>query len=229
MTGVQTCALPISGNFDGQGLSFGFLQWNFGRGTLQPLLVEMQKQGPKSFEKHFTRVVAGRTVNLAPTIIGVCRMSPEEAVKWCAERQDSGGRFTKAYSHWVAAFRDLGADPGFQAIQRQFARPYMDGAKRYMAKYGFRTERALVLLFDIVVQMGSVTAQSQKRFYGAIADSAHEQDRLVALARAVGPQAGPWEADVLSRKLCIARGYGVVHGRPYNLMNDFGVDDGPVR
>ena len=31
----------LTGNFDGQGVSFGALQWNFGQGTLQPLLQEM--------------------------------------------------------------------------------------------------------------------------------------------------------------------------------------------
>lgn len=31
----------LSGNFDGQGISYGLLQWNFGQGTLQPLLISM--------------------------------------------------------------------------------------------------------------------------------------------------------------------------------------------
>ncbi len=36
-TGIPDCFCGISGDFDGQGISFGVLQWNFGQGTLQPL------------------------------------------------------------------------------------------------------------------------------------------------------------------------------------------------
>ena len=32
------CFCGIAGNFDGQGLSFGALQWNLGQGTLQPMV-----------------------------------------------------------------------------------------------------------------------------------------------------------------------------------------------
>jgi hypothetical protein len=45
------------------------------------------------------------------------------------------------------------------------------------------------------------------------------------MARAVASAANPrWYDDVLARKLCVAVGQGVVHGRAYNLMADFGVD-----
>lgn len=43
-TGVPDCFCGISGDFDGQGISFGVLQWNFGQGSLQPLLQEMVTQ-----------------------------------------------------------------------------------------------------------------------------------------------------------------------------------------
>ena len=39
------CFCGITGDFDGQGISFGALQWNLGQGSLQPLLQEM-------FENH---------------------------------------------------------------------------------------------------------------------------------------------------------------------------------
>ena len=38
------CFAGLSGDFDGQGISFGALQWNFGKGSLQPLLLEMNTQ-----------------------------------------------------------------------------------------------------------------------------------------------------------------------------------------
>src|SRR3954454_17259486 len=39
------CFCGVTGDFDGQGISFGALQWNIGQGSLQPLLHEM-------FQKH---------------------------------------------------------------------------------------------------------------------------------------------------------------------------------
>ena len=38
------CFCGVAGDFDGQGISFGALQWNLGQGTLQPLLSEMFEQ-----------------------------------------------------------------------------------------------------------------------------------------------------------------------------------------
>src|SRR5262245_35357675 len=39
-TGRPLNPAGLAGNFDGQGLSFGMLQWNIGTGSLQPLLRE---------------------------------------------------------------------------------------------------------------------------------------------------------------------------------------------
>lgn len=41
------CFAAIAGNFDGQGISFGALQWNFGQETLQALLKEMLAEHPE--------------------------------------------------------------------------------------------------------------------------------------------------------------------------------------
>ena len=39
--GVPDCFAEIAGDFDGQGISFGACQWNFGQKTLQPMLMAM--------------------------------------------------------------------------------------------------------------------------------------------------------------------------------------------
>ena len=36
----------VTGNFDGQGLSYGILQWNFGQGTLQPIFKNLFARYP---------------------------------------------------------------------------------------------------------------------------------------------------------------------------------------
>jgi peptidoglycan hydrolase-like protein with peptidoglycan-binding domain len=40
-TAAPECFCGLAGNFDGQGISFGVLQWNLGQGTLQPMLRDM--------------------------------------------------------------------------------------------------------------------------------------------------------------------------------------------
>jgi hypothetical protein len=222
----------LSGNFDGQGISFGFLQWNLGRGTLQPLLLAMYAEGPATFVRCFTQPVEtapfnSQTVNLAPDILRVCReLGPDGAVAWAEGRQDSGHRLLP---HWVKAFKAISAEPGFQKLQRRHAAPYMNRARGYMATFGFKTERALALLFDICVQMGSIGPGSRARYAAAtVGRKLAEPQKLEALARTVAPQGGRWAADVLSRKLTIALGKGIVHGRPYNIAKDFGLADGPL-
>src|SRR5262245_6138993 len=43
----------LTGNFDGQGLSFGLMNWNFGTGSLQPLLKEFLSKHPDRFRAAF--------------------------------------------------------------------------------------------------------------------------------------------------------------------------------
>jgi hypothetical protein len=217
----------LSGNFDGQGVSFGFLQWNFGQGTLQALLKAMQKNGPETFKRCCSVPVLSRGVtDLSADLMAVCDMPPAQAVRWWADRQDGGHRLLP---HWVQVFRNLAAEPGYQAMQRKAAEePYWRLAVQYVREFGFTSERGLALCFDICVQMGSVTAKSQRRYTAAVSSGASEVARLEALARAVGPQAGQWERDVLSRKLTIALGSGVVHGRAYHLERDFGLTMDPI-
>ena len=46
--------------------------------------------------------------------------------------------------------------------------------------------------------------------------------RIVANRRAEAANPA-WVEDVRARKLCIANGYGVVHGIPYDLEGQFGI------
>src|SRR5713226_9197492 len=47
------CFAGLSGDFDGQGISFGVLQWNLGQGSLQPLLREMDHAQPEILKQIF--------------------------------------------------------------------------------------------------------------------------------------------------------------------------------
>src|SRR5438128_7569024 len=47
------CFAGLSGDFDGQGISFGVLQWNLGQGSLQPLLQKINTTHPDIVESIF--------------------------------------------------------------------------------------------------------------------------------------------------------------------------------
>jgi len=49
------CFAGLSGDFDGQGISFGVLQWNLGQGSLQPLLRKIIKAEPEMVESIFAQ------------------------------------------------------------------------------------------------------------------------------------------------------------------------------
>jgi len=87
-------------------------------------------------------------------------------------------------------------------------------------------------MFDIAVQNGSVDrggAGAKMRDDFELINptlSTHEQEveRMRVIARRRAEVARPqWRTDVLSRKMTIAEGSGVVRGRSYDLEDDFGI------
>ena len=47
------CFACVAGDFDGQGISFGALQFNLGQETLQPILAELDRRHPALMEEIF--------------------------------------------------------------------------------------------------------------------------------------------------------------------------------
>jgi hypothetical protein len=221
----------LAGNFDGAGISFGVIQYNLYSKTLQPVIRDMYAAGPQTFRRCMTHVVQGKAIDLTDELLRVCAMAPAAAVQWAQARQDTGGRFLPHYDHWVRAFKALATVDGFNVVQRKHASRYMERAQGYVKSYGFKSERALALMFDISVQCGSITLGSWTRYQAAtVGRVLTEQKKLEALARAVQFQdSRAWvQRDILSRKLTIATGVGIVHGRSYNLHRDFGITDARI-
>jgi len=216
------CFAGLSGDFDGQGLSFGVAQWNFGQGSLQPLLKEALASYPE--------VLAGIFHEHLDTLRAVL---------------DSGGRdddlaFARAIENtrthainepWRGMFKALGRSPEFQNTQLKHAGMLLASARRWMDAYGLYSQRALALMFDIAVQNGSIAAPTAARIRAecaALSADLSRADRELASLRIVAncraEAAKPeWVADVRQRKLCIAEGMGRVHGVAYDLESQFGL------
>ncbi len=216
---VPECFSGLAGDFDGQGMSLGVLQWNFGQGTLQPLLSQM-------LAKHSTTMTRIFHAHL-PVLRAVLNDSPTGQLQWVRSIQAPSRRLVEP---WAGMFKSLGRTDQYQQIQLKAAGRLLGRARTLCASYGLGTERGVALMFDILAQNGSISAtveatiRQEFRGLGSLrgADREVGRMRVIAIRRAEAalPQ---WVADVRARKLTIAEGAGSVHGKRYELAGMYGI------
>jgi hypothetical protein len=215
-TGVPDCFCGLAGDFDGQGLSFGVVQWNLGQGTLQPLLNEMltvhEAVLRSIFHDHFAELQNMLTANR------------NAQLQWARSIQHPV-RHT-IYEPWKGIFQALGRTPEFQAIQVEHAEALHAAAQNLCRRFGVTSERAIALMFDIRVQNGSIDQTTEARIrsdFAAIAPN-DEVARLRSIAnRRAEAASARFVEDVRIRKLTIANGRGTVHGVTWDLEAQFGI------
>ncbi|WP_102126977.1 hypothetical protein [Deinococcus planocerae] len=212
----------VAGSFDGQGVSFGVLQWNFGQGTLAPLLLGMEARDPGAFAAIF----GADTAQVRAALVG----PPAAQAAFAAGLQGSGGQLQP---RWKDRFVRLGLHAPYQDVQLEAAGTRLEAAKGLAREYGLVTERGLALMFDIITQNGGIAARTREAIQGAeAAERARlgrllgEIERLGLIARERAAAASPrWQGDVLARKLTIVQGRGTVHGTRWDLGSQFGLGD----
>ena len=187
-----SCFSALTGDFDGQGLSFGALQWNIGQGSLQPLFRQMLETHPDlhSFVNGelADQLAFSRTIQTANHI----------------------------HEPWRTLLIELGQSPECWTAQTSLAAKAYQSALRLCDRFQLTSERAVALMFDIVTQNGSINRQVR------VDPRADEQSKLIAIASQVAASANPkYRADVEARKLLIANGQGIVHGIHYDLAQTF--------
>jgi len=219
--GIPDCFAGVSGDFDGQGISFGVLQWNFGQGSLQPLLKRMFTEYPERsrliFQDRFETIFS--------------KLSGEKAELMAFARSIQHPTRHFLHEPWRGMFKSLGRSDEFQRIETDAANTLYKAARRLCADYGLWSERAVALMFDIKVQNGSINEAVKgqivadfEKLSPALGEEEKEVERMriVANRRAEAAKA-QWREDVRARKLCIANGSGNVHGIPYDLAEQFGI------
>ncbi len=215
------CFAAIAGDFDGQGLSFGALQWNFGQGTLQPLLKRM-------LDEHggvAASIFGDRLESLRRAVGG----DKAAALAFAASIQDAARKTVQP--PWRDMFKKLGLTPEFQAIEVTGAAAYAERGRKLWKDYGLWSERGQALMFDICVQNGGISEAVKARILDDFARIPHETPpdqaevaRLRSIANRRAEAANPrFVEDVRGRKLCIAEGRGSVHGIAYDLDAQFGL------
>jgi hypothetical protein len=222
--GVPECFSGITGDFDGQGISYGVLQWNFGTGSLQPLLRDMVQTheaiARNIFGPHFDALAAalalGDGAQARADLLDFAR-SIQHPVKY------------QVFEPWRGYARALGRTQEFQQIQVRHAHHAYERALRLCDEYGLWSERAAALMFDIVTQNGSIRPVTRAQILAdvnALPASLGAEEREVQVLRLVANHRAQasnirWVDDVRRRKLCIANGGGVVHGIHYDLVAQF--------
>src|SRR5271157_1912271 len=141
----------LTGNFDGQGMSAGILQWNAGQGTLQPLIRaigdamgwDKAKTFFSSDIQAFSQLPAGAS-----------------AIQWCLDHYIASG--TKNLDPGAAVrWKNFLIQPESVAAQVAMATAGTLGhAKREVAAYApdyTANNRPYVFFFDLVTQEGSMS------------------------------------------------------------------------
>jgi len=210
----------LTGNFDGAGISFGIIQFNFGMGTLQPLIREFYKQGPGTFRRLCT--INGKSYSHDLLVVCEKNMPNQIGLNWSKTIQKKNllGKW-KINPEWVQIFTNLASNEVYKHIQLKFVEDnYMARAKKDCKKFGILTERALSLFFDIAVQNGGF-----KPYHKLLM----KEHTLAEVAKAVAQKSNiKWQKDVLDRKMCIVNGYGFVHGRQYIINVQYQIGDRPI-
>jgi hypothetical protein len=214
------CFSCVAGDFDGQGISFGALQFNLGQRTLQPILQDLDRRHSDLMEDIFDEQIGDLRAMLAADL-------PAQ-LTFARRIQDPGFRL---HEPWRGMFVALGRTPECQQLQLQQASKNVERARSLCTQFGVSSPRALALMFDIIVQNGSISAAVAtqidvdfRRIDPALGPQEREAHRLRIIANRRAEAANPrWVEDVRTRKLCIANGAGRVHGAFYDLEEQYGL------
>lgn len=188
----------LAGNTDGQFLSMGFLCWNFGQGTLQPLLERLFDEYPK--------VAADNLIAKGIWLHEALTMGYER--EWAMQIQENN----IIMDIWKVAFVNLCNTPEFRKIQDDAAQPYLDRAEIMCKDWQLETDRSFCLAFDICVQNGGLK-------YYPMAETNYLDKLRSWVEVAVARSDDRWKPVVRQRKEAILNGSGIVYGE--HRMYDF--------
>ncbi len=132
----------VQPNLDGNGVSYGILQWTQKSGSLGRLLREMAAADPVAFGRFFGTSWA----RLLDVTARASLEAIDGAVLWAEP--------------WASRFTAAGRWPAFQQVQARDAAQseYMAGAIEVARLLGVSTERAMVLCYNRTVQQGPAGA-----------------------------------------------------------------------
>jgi hypothetical protein len=219
--GFPDCFTGLAGDFDGEGISFGVLQWNIGQGTLQPLFAQMLRDHPQIMTQIFQDNLAHFTSMLS--------LSREGQLAWWASVQSPDK--AELFEPWKGYLLTLGRTSSYQQIQMDHSEQIYSDALALAQEFDLHTERSVALMFDTLVQNGGIDSAMKTLIEADFAtitrsevDFNGEVARMRAIANRVAESSrAEYIEDVRARKLVIANGAGSVHGRDFDLSSQYGI------
>lgn len=154
---------------------------------------------------------------LAATWAEVVARPLAQQIAW-ADSISSGPSKTRVPPAWQDAFARLGDEPTVQQLQMQRAYDrYFVPSALAGHRLGLVSELGFALAFDVHVQNGGFKP-SAFAMAATLPPGTPEGELRRRLANAVADSASPaWAEDVRKRKLALAQGQGLVHGRTYTF------------
>ncbi|CRK80281.1 hypothetical protein [Neobacillus massiliamazoniensis] len=195
----------VAGNFDGQGISFGILQFNLGQNTLEPLLEEYIRNYPRDFETIFGE-------EKSQTLKQILKESHNTQRKW-ATTISIPGQAHKLKPDWQQAFEQMGKTKENQQIQRKYALVYIELALGISQQLGIKSTQGLAFSFDQIVNDGSFPQYKDVKKEVGARGNIDDKERLQIILRFIkkGVQ--------YERRDLIFRGSGLYFGRDYKINN----------
>lgn len=238
----------LTNNFDGQGMSAGLLNQTLGTGSLQPLLWQMRTNSLSDFASAFSATNeisistmladwnTNNTSNPANTfgeiedfhisekssLTTFASSATNASVQWAVSTlYKSNGSFK---DDWKKQMQSLLQKPSYISIQIGAAEKIHNRALKYVKRVGIDDLRTYLLMFDILVQNGSITETRFKEWEAAVkaenlTSTVEILKKLVDIRlQDTKPE---WVNDVRTRKYALVDGHGTVHGEQLNLTTSY--------
>lgn len=224
----------VSGDFDGQGVSAGILQWCYGQGSLQEQILKpwVAKHGPIDALRIFPK-----------SVDVTASMNGNQACQYArANMLDINRKGHPMLPAWQRAWETFMGRADVIEIQLASSHGKLLAAYKLAEQWGYpNSPRAICFFFDIITQNGSMKGISKPSANRSLALSyagagsanrtkwgqmiATADDESLCLFQAAylrakmsNPQ---WFSDVFSRKGTIALGAGTVHGKFLDLNKQY--------
>ena len=217
--GYPDCYGMYSGNHDLQGGSWGVLQFNWGTGSIQPLLKFM-------FENHNAVTTSVLGANYDTLYNVTYNMTTPQQIAWSDGISVGADKRTVA-EPWNTLFMNLGRTPECIAQQITYSENWRPNALRWFDTLGLWSRRGYALCWDISVQMGRLMPLNllyddfKKYDPTGKAKNTIEEDKLwMILNRAVyfnrDMSAGTKQI-VYDRKVMVVSGSGDYYVSPFTM------------
>lgn len=143
--GYPQCYGVTGGNWDGQGISHGVLQYNFGQSSLQPLWIYLD-----TYENDLCRTTFGTDYAEWAAILDDTLVNQ---IAWGESISDSATGKHSVVEPWKTYFMNLGTSQPSIDKQIEMSAAWRVNGEKWFKNLGLYSRRGYALLFDIAVQM----------------------------------------------------------------------------